>query len=133
MGTRTVADYHRAVDRWLRHQGPKVMFCLVQIDSADLRCMPRLYLATAAEIASRLHASIDQLGDTALYEQYEVQDAQGRNTVETLPAEWQFSEQRIAQLMANESSTSLEFKFSDAAPSAAVQPTVGLHFAPLVN
>jgi hypothetical protein len=99
---RTPADSHRVVDRWLDRQGKQSAFCLVQFEGADLKCMPRLYLATAAEIAAKLHAGVEQLGDTALYEQYEREDATGRHIVETLPAHWQFSEQRVAQLMATE-------------------------------
>jgi hypothetical protein len=116
---RTGAGYHRAIDRWLKRQGRRVTFCLVQFESTDVTCVPRLYLATAAEIAARLHASVEQLGDTALYEQYEVEDDRGRHTVETLPSHWQFSEQRIAELMANEARPLVEFKFSEAAACAA--------------
>jgi hypothetical protein len=65
---------HKAIDRWLDRQGIRVTYCLVQFDSADLTSMPRLYLASAADIATRLHQSVDMLGDTALYEQFEVED-----------------------------------------------------------
>jgi hypothetical protein len=115
----TSSDYHRAIDRWLEHQGGKVTFCLVQFEASDLKCVPRLYLATAADIAMKLHASVEQLGDGALYEQYEVEDGSGRHTVETLPAHWQFSEQRIAELMSNEARPWLEPRFSGAAARAA--------------
>jgi hypothetical protein len=78
---------------------------------------------------------VEQLGDPALYEQYEVQDGSGRHFVETLPAQWQFREQRIAELMAHETKP-LEFKFSESAGCpicAAAQPAACAHCLPMMN
>jgi len=130
----TPAAYHKAIDRWIERQGGRVTYCLVQFDSSDLTSMPRIYLATAAEIAARLHQSVEMLGDTALYEQFEVEDASGRHTVETLPAHWRFSQSRIAELMeAPEGKNALEFRFSDAAACAVAQPAVRVDCLPMVN
>jgi len=116
---RVPADCHRAIDRWLERQGAKVTHCLVQLEPANLDCMPRIYLATAAEIAGRLHESVRTLGDAALYEEYEIVDGDGRHTVETLPARWRFSPERIAELMETSQGGALEYHFSEAATCVA--------------
>jgi hypothetical protein len=133
---RTAADYHRAINRWLERQGNKVTFCLVQFELADLSRMPRIYLATAADIAARLHESVETLGDTALYEEYEVEDGEGRHTVETLPAQWRFSQQRIAELMeAPEVRAAVEFRFNDVAAcsACAASESACLDCLPMMN
>jgi len=123
---------HKTIDRWINRQGGHVTYCLVQFDSSDLTSMPRIYLASAADIAARLHESVEMLGDTALYEQFEVEDGSGRHTVETLPAHWRFSQTRIAELMeAPEAKGSREFRFSEAACVAA-QPAA-VERVPMVN
>ena len=130
---RTPADYHRAIDRWLERQGGKVTFCLVQLEPADLTRMPRIYLASAADIASRLHQSVETLGDTALYEEYELEDGDGRHTVETLPARWRFSQERIAELMqAPEVKAAMEFRFSEV-PARAATEAACLDCLPMMN
>ncbi|HWG20835.1 MAG TPA: hypothetical protein VG225_09915 [Terracidiphilus sp.] len=91
-------DYHRAIDKWLQRQGAGVTCCLVQFEEADLSRMPRIYLASAAEIAEKLHQSADRLGDSALYEEYEEADGNGLHRVESLPAGWRFSAARVAEL-----------------------------------
>lgn len=133
--SRTRADYHRAIDRWLERQGAKVAHCLVQLEPADLTHMPRIYLATAAEIAARLHECVEMLGDAALYEQFEVEDGTGRHTLETLPARWRFSQQRIAELMTETpGGRELEFKFSEAATCVACAAgSACLNCLPMMN
>jgi hypothetical protein len=111
--SRTKADYHRAIDRWVERQGARVTFCLVQFEFTELCRLPRIYLATAAEIAARLHESVETLGDTALYEEYELEDGNGHR-VETLPARWRFSRERIAELMDAPEVKALEFRFAEA-------------------
>jgi hypothetical protein len=122
---RTAAEYHRAIDRWLDRQGTRVAYCLVQFDATDLKQMPRIYLASAAEVAARLHTSVDQLGDTALYEQYEIEDPSGRHTVEQLPERWRFSQDRIAELMGAPEAKPFDYGFSAAdacVPGPAITP-----------
>lgn len=128
------AQYHKAIDRWRRRQGADTVYCLVQFESADLAAMPRLYLAEAAEIAGRLHAGVDMLGDTALYEQFEVEDGSGCHTVEMLPPQWRFSPARIAELMGSRHPTAaLDFRFSEAAACTASQPAACTQSLPMVN
>jgi hypothetical protein len=111
----TRADYHRAIDRWLEHHGRRIACCLVKFESAELHQMPRLYLASAAEIAEKLHEIAEQAGATALCEEYEVSDAYGARRIESLPAKWRFSQTRIAELMRHpEGERPLRFRFSAA-------------------
>jgi hypothetical protein len=93
------ADYHRAIDRWLENHGWRVSCCLVKFDSADLCQSPKIYLASAAEIAEKLHQIVDQVGMSALCEEYQVVDSHGSRRVESLPEKWRFSPVRIAELM----------------------------------
>jgi hypothetical protein len=132
---RVRADYHRAIDRWLERQGAKVAHCLVQLEPADLSHMPRIYLATAAEIAARLHECVETLGDAALYEQFEVEDSNGGHTVETLPAGWRFSQERIAELMEAPQGRAPELRFPEApmCTACAPEPPACLDCLPLMN
>ena len=56
-GYKKGCDYHEAISRWLAAHHKKTIFCLVQFQSTDPNDMPRIYLATPAEIAERLNAS----------------------------------------------------------------------------
>ena len=78
-------EYHRAINRWLDRYR-QTTCCLVQFDSTNLSGMPRIYLASASEVAQRLHESVDLRGDMALED--------------SLPSRWRFSEERIRELMA---------------------------------
>src|SRR4051794_2074537 len=73
----TNADYHRAISRWLENHGQGVACCLVKYESADLRQPPRIYLASAAEIAERLPDIVENLGVSALCEEYPVMGSFG--------------------------------------------------------
>jgi hypothetical protein len=91
----TIADYHRAIKTWFEHQSSRVTCCLVQFEPADLHRMPRLYLASPAEVAMRLHEKIDRLSTEEL-------DTSGIDMVhrlEGMPQSWRFSQTRIAELM----------------------------------
>ena len=50
-GFKKNCDYHEAIDRWLASHGKKTIFCLVQFKDVRQDEMPRMYLATPAEIA----------------------------------------------------------------------------------
>jgi hypothetical protein len=113
-------DYHRAIDRWLENHGWRVTCCLVKFESADLRQSPKIYLASAAEIAEKLHEIVDNVGVSALCEEYAIVDSCGSRRVETLPEKWQFSQVRIAELMRDpEANKPLRFGFSASMPQCA--------------
>jgi hypothetical protein len=88
-------DYHRAIDLWREHHNSQVKCCLVEFEAAALNAMPRIYLATAAEVAAALHQKIDQLTCDEL-------GPLGLDIVhraQSLPPTWRFSQERIAELM----------------------------------
>jgi hypothetical protein len=89
-------DYHRAIDLWLERHSSHIMCCLVQfdsvqIDSNDSQLTPRIYLASANEVAERLHQGTDRLIGAPM--------ALRKDVHESLPGRWRFSEERIAELM----------------------------------
>ena len=118
-GSATKADYHRAISLWLENHGRRVACCLVKFESADLRQAPGIYLASAAEIAERLHDIVEHVGVSALCEEYAIVDTHGSRRIESLPEKWRFSQTRVADLMRSpEGEKPLQFGFSAAAKYA---------------
>jgi hypothetical protein len=94
------ADYHGAIGLWLEKHGHRTVFCFVQFGGVKPDQMPRLYLATPAEVAQRLRETSKGRGDSILYEHQEwTTRAHGTGTVDAIPAAWTFSEQRIHELL----------------------------------
>lgn len=95
------ADYHAAIDKWASRHKPRTVLCFVQFMGVDVRQMPRVYLASVAEVAQRLHDTRKGIGDTILWEHHEwTSRARGAGTVEKIPDTWLFSPERIEQLAA---------------------------------
>ena len=93
------ADYHAAIDRWVARHKPRTVLCFVQFKGVEPTAMPRVYLATPAEVAQRLRESAKGRGDTILYERHSWGPrARGAGTVEEIPSRWQFSPQRVDEL-----------------------------------
>lgn len=93
------ADYHGAIDIWLKRHGARTIFCLVQFKGTALHELPRLYLARPSEIAQRLKDSAAGRGETILYEHHAWESrAVGAGTVERLPESWRFTAERVAEL-----------------------------------
>ncbi len=93
------ADYHAAIERWLQSHKPRTVLCFVQFAGIDQTQMPRVYLATAAEVAMRLHETSKGRGDTILYElQQWTARANGAGTVDKVPDSWKLTEERIEEL-----------------------------------
>jgi hypothetical protein len=92
---------HGAIDLWLDIHGSRTLYCLVQFEGVSLNQLPRIYLATPAEIAQKLRSTAERLGDPVLYEQYEWTSPEtGFSSIEALPSSWLFSHERIGELMA---------------------------------
>ena len=56
-------DYHEAIDKWLAAHGKKTIFCLVQFQNVADDQLPRMYLATPAEM--RLYCAKTMFGESA--------------------------------------------------------------------
>lgn len=95
------ADYHGAIDKWLGRHGARTVLCFVQFKGVALSDLPRVYLATAGDVASRLKATANGRGDTILYEHHAWSPrAHAAGSVEEIPEAWRFSPQRLAELEA---------------------------------
>lgn len=89
-------DYHTAVDKWLEKHRKKTVFILVQFKNVEPGKSPRLYLATPREIAKRLKDSSKGRGETILFEYKEwSKAAHGYGSIDKIPEEWSFSEERL--------------------------------------
>lgn len=97
------ADYHGAIDLWLDRHGSRTVFCFVQFQGVNVDQLPRLYLATPKEVAQRLRETARGRGDSILYEEQAwTSRAYGAGTVDKLPSNWRFSEQRIEELFSDQ-------------------------------
>ena len=64
--------------------------------------MPRMYLATPAEIAQAMNVSAGGRGDTILYENHTWGPrAVGSGTTDKVPDTWEFTRQRAADMIKN--------------------------------
>lgn len=96
-------DYHQAIQAWQEDNDKKgIIFCLVQFRETNDNEMPRMYLATPAEIAQVMKASAKGRGGTILYEKHTwgVNTA-GAGTTDSIPAAWEFTRQRAADMIKN--------------------------------
>jgi hypothetical protein len=99
-----LANYHGAVDAWLAKHTSKTVFCLVQFFEIPLDAIPRMYLATPAEIGAWLKSARAGHGLTTLHEHKEwtvnTKAPGAAGTVDQIPAEWRFTSERLKQLAA---------------------------------
>lgn len=94
------ADYHGAVDTWLKRHGAKTVFCLVHFKTVDLDLMPRIYLAQPSEIAQRLRDSAGGRGKTILFENHQWGSrATAAGLREEIPALWRLTEARVDHMI----------------------------------
>jgi Holliday junction resolvase-like predicted endonuclease len=94
------ADYHGAIEQWLKRHGSRTVFCFVQFRSVALEDMPRMYLATPTEVAHRLRETANGRGDTILYEEHTWGPrAIAAGSIERIPDGWGFSTSRIHELL----------------------------------
>jgi Holliday junction resolvase-like predicted endonuclease len=94
------ANYHGAADEWLKRHKPRTAICLVQFKGAGLADMPRVYLATPAEITERLKGASGGRGDTILWEnRTRGPKAAGAGTTEKIPESWRLSRERVEQII----------------------------------
>jgi hypothetical protein len=95
------ADYQGAIDLWLKRHDSWTVFCLVQFGNVPIDQMPRIYLATAKEVAATLRATKGGRGDSVLNEDHTLKRGRYTGTTEKLPASWKISKDRIQELLAD--------------------------------
>lgn len=94
------ADYHGAADRWLSKHTKRTVFCLVQFKDVAENELPRMYLATPAEIAERLKQSAAGRGETMVYENHTWnRRAFAAGTTDRIPEAWRFTRERIDEIL----------------------------------
>ena len=98
-GYKKGCDYHEATRKWLAAHHKKTIFCLVQFQNTKPDEMPRIYLASPAEIAAMLDASAGGRGETVLREHHTWgPHASGRGTTDQIPDEWKISAERLSRM-----------------------------------
>jgi hypothetical protein len=94
------ANYHGAVDTWLLRHKSRTVLCFVQFKGVSLDGLPRVYLATPAEVGQRLRETASGRGDTILYEEHSWGPrAKAAGTVERIPDSWRFTAARVEELL----------------------------------
>ncbi|MDP2433294.1 MAG: hypothetical protein Q8O33_14900 [Pseudomonadota bacterium] len=102
------ADYHGAVDTWLKKHSKKTVFCLVQFRGVPIDVLPRMYLATPNEIGTWLMSAAKGRGDTILYEKHIwTERAQAAGTTDQIPEAWRFTQERLDDLASATTAESL--------------------------
>lgn len=96
-------DCRGSIDMWLSSHGSRAVCCLVQFDGVAINQLPRIYLASPAEVAVKMIQTVDRLGHCMLYEQYAWSTPEGLETMEMLPSSWMFSPERIQELLSQDS------------------------------
>jgi hypothetical protein len=109
------ANYLRAIDMWMNRHGSRAVCCLVQFQGVAIDQLPRIYLASPAEIAVRLRDAACGRGESTLREEW-ASPGELSTTMERLPSNWLFSTRRIEELAGREGC-------SIPRPSAAKQPS----------
>lgn len=94
------ADYHKAADMWLARHGRQIVMCFVQFQGVGPKEMPRAYLAMTHEVAEHLGRSRAGQGNTILHEDKTwSKRATAAGTTDRLPDSWQFSCERVAEML----------------------------------
>jgi hypothetical protein len=94
------ANYQAAAETWLGRHKPGTVLCFVQFKGVAIHELPRVYLATPAEVCARLRDTWRGRGDTILYEAHTWGPrARAAGTVEQIPEAWRFCEERVDALL----------------------------------
>jgi Holliday junction resolvase-like predicted endonuclease len=93
------ANYQAAADAWLARHSARTIYAFAQFKCVSVVSAPRIYFASAAEVAERLKQTAKGRGDTILYEKKIWGGrAFAAGTVDEIPNTWVFSSERILQL-----------------------------------
>jgi len=94
-------DYQGAINLWLEKHGSKTVLCLVQFWNVSMDHVPRMYLASAIEVAQQLREAKGGRGEAALNEDWTIKKGPFTGTTEKLPAAWRFSKARVTELLSS--------------------------------
>lgn len=94
-------SYHEAIEEWLATHGKKTIFCFVQFINVKDDELPRMYLATPAEIAMQMKEARGGVGDTVLRENYTYKSGVAKGITDKLPDNWIFTKGRADELFIN--------------------------------
>ncbi|MEW9571627.1 hypothetical protein ABQJ54_07680 [Rhodanobacter sp. Si-c] len=98
-GLKKGRDYHEAIDAWFnRHKDKSVVYAFVQFKDAPVGSMPRVYLCEVVEVANHLKSSRNKYGYTSLREHYVWASGIAKDSIDAIPDDWRFTEERIMQL-----------------------------------
>jgi hypothetical protein len=89
------ADYHGALDEWLKNQKKDIVYFLVQFLKVEVGDAPRCYIARPAEIVAHMHTTRGGHAYTSLRVDYSYRRGVGAGHTDVIPASWLVSKARI--------------------------------------
>jgi hypothetical protein len=89
--------YHECIERWREKHGDGLVFAFVQYLGIPFGTAPRAYLATTAEVATRLKSQHNGKGCMYLIEDYQ-RDHPRSQYKDVIPEAWTFTRERLAQI-----------------------------------
>lgn len=92
-------NYHQAIDQWLSIQREDIVYVLVQFLSVPFGLAPRVYIASAKEIADHMKSQCNGRGHGSLQEDY-LRDHPKSKYMHRIPDHWQFTQMRLEQIKA---------------------------------
>lgn len=87
-------SYHEAIDMWLAVQRKDVVYVFVQFRKVAFGQAPRVYIASAPEIAEHMKTQCNGRGHGSLQEDYQLQHPRSKYN-HKIPTEWIFTKERI--------------------------------------
>ena len=92
-------NYHAAIDTWLQRHNLRTVICFVQFKNATIDELPRVYLATPAQVGAWLKSAAGRRGDTVLKEHHVWGPrAQSAGSTDEIPAAWKFNSDLVHAL-----------------------------------
>jgi hypothetical protein len=93
------ADYHGALDDWLKNQMPVIVYFLVQfVDAKKVGDAPRCYIVRPDEIVAHMRTTRGGHVYTSLRENYSYKRGLGAGHTDVIPVSWLASQTRIDEI-----------------------------------
>ena len=87
-------SYDKSLEEWIKHNS-KFVFCLIQFHKVEVGNMPRLYLATGAEIGIELKTHWFGYIALSLQEKHEPKRGPNKGKTANIPDQWKMTVDRI--------------------------------------